>query len=84
MSLPVVATAVGGIGDVIRDGEDGMLVPPGDRATLTERLMELSRDEQMREAFGRRARQRVEQVGAASVMTRRLEQLYDDLLDDRV
>ena len=84
MSLPVVATAVGGIGDVIRDGEDGMLVPPGDRATLTERLMELSRDEQMREAFGRRARQRVEQVGAASVMTRRLEQLYDDLLDDGV
>jgi glycosyltransferase involved in cell wall biosynthesis len=80
MSLPVVATAVGGVGDVIRDGQDGMLVPPGDRAALKERLIELCGDEQRREAFGRRARERVEQVGAADVMTRHIEKLYDDLL----
>jgi glycosyltransferase involved in cell wall biosynthesis len=80
MALPVIATAVGGVGDVIRDGQDGMLVPPGDRMALKEALVELCGDEQKRVAFGRHARQRVEQIASADLMARRLEQLYDELL----
>ncbi|MFH1740491.1 MAG: glycosyltransferase family 4 protein [bacterium] len=83
MSLPVVATEVGGIGDVIRDGEDGILVPPEDRLMLRDRLMELCADKQMRQDLGQRARERIEQVGSADVMTGRIERLYGDLLEMR-
>lgn len=83
MSLPVVATAVGGVEDVIRDGQDGMLVPPGDRPALKGRLIDLCADQEMREAFGRRARERIEKVGVADVMVHHIEQLYDDLLNAR-
>jgi len=83
MVLPVVATRVGGIGDVIRDGEDGFLIPPEDRSALLVRLSELCANEEMRRTFGNRARERVEQVGSAERMARRIESLYGDLLGDK-
>jgi glycogen(starch) synthase len=58
--LPVVASAVGGIPEVVRDGETGLLVPPGDVAALTASLDRLAADPQLRErlAAGARARAR--------------------------
>ena len=41
---PVVATRVGGVPDVVRDGVDGFLVEPGDTEAAAERLAELARD----------------------------------------
>ena len=41
---PVVATRVGGVPDVVRDGVDGFLVEPGDTDAAAERLAELARD----------------------------------------
>ena len=78
--LPVVASRVGGIGDVIRNGEDGFLILPEDRMALRNYLMKLCRDPEMREDFGGRAKRRVEQIGSAEDMTRQVEALYDDLL----
>ncbi|MCJ7483456.1 MAG: glycosyltransferase family 4 protein [Thermodesulfovibrionales bacterium] len=53
---PVVATAVGGIPEVVRDGETGMLVPPRDPQALAEAIIELLNDEskrsRMAEAIG--------------------------------
>ena len=83
MSLPVVATKVGGIEDVIRDEEDGILVPPGDRSALLKQLTMLCEDREKRVFLGERARGRVEEVGSAEKMTRRIETLYDSLLSDR-
>lgn len=42
--LPVVATAVGGVSDIVIDGEGGRLVPPGDDAALTHALREVLAD----------------------------------------
>jgi len=78
--LPIIASRVGGIGDVIRSGEDGLLVLPEDRMALRNHLMNLCRDPDVREDFGDRAKLRVEQIGSAEVMTRQVEALYDDLL----
>jgi glycosyltransferase involved in cell wall biosynthesis len=51
----VVATAAGGVPELICDGETGFLVPPGDAARLAERLIPLLQDPTLRQAVGRRA-----------------------------
>jgi glycosyltransferase involved in cell wall biosynthesis len=59
-SLPVVATRVGGIPELIRNEEEGLLVPPGDPAALAEALGRLCNDPEARLLMGRKGRARVE------------------------
>jgi glycosyltransferase involved in cell wall biosynthesis len=54
--VAVVATAVGGTPEVIRDGQTGYLVPPGQPGLMAERIVGLLRDEETRKAFGTAAR----------------------------
>ena len=49
---PVVAARTGGLPEVVRDGETGYLVPPGDAAALAERLGALLGDEALRKRIG--------------------------------
>jgi glycosyltransferase involved in cell wall biosynthesis len=58
--LPAVITNVGGIGEIVRDGETGYLVPPGDEIAFFERLDRLVADASLRERMGIAARKRVE------------------------
>jgi type III pantothenate kinase len=55
---PVVATAVGGLVDVVEDGLTGLLVPPGDVRALREALERLLGDADLRERLGTAARAR--------------------------
>ena len=52
---PVVATAVGGIPEIIADGDTGFLVPPGDATAMAERIDELLGDESKRRRMGTKA-----------------------------
>jgi glycosyltransferase involved in cell wall biosynthesis len=54
--LPVVASRVGQLARLIRDGENGLLVPPGDAAALADALARLHDDPGLRARLGRRAR----------------------------
>jgi glycosyltransferase involved in cell wall biosynthesis len=56
---PVVASAVGGLLDLVVDGETGLLVPPGDVAALRAALESLLGDEALRRRLGEAARERV-------------------------
>lgn len=47
-NLPVVATAVGGVPDIITDGQNGLLVAPDDTPALTNALRMILRDEELR------------------------------------
>ncbi|HDS74240.1 MAG TPA: glycosyltransferase family 1 protein, partial [Firmicutes bacterium] len=53
--LPIVATDVGGCPEVVRDGENGFLVPPRDPAAVANAVERLIRDVSLRDAFGNRA-----------------------------
>lgn len=57
--LPVVATAVGGVPEVVRDGRDGLLCTAGDRGGLARALATLAGDASLRARMGASARQRV-------------------------
>ena len=54
----VVASRVGGIPEVVADGQTGLLVPPGDPAALADAVNTLVRDQSMAAAMGRRGRER--------------------------
>ena len=49
---PVIASAVGGLREVVRDGENGLLIPPADPAALAQALARLA-DERLRRRLGR-------------------------------
>lgn len=58
VGTPVIASNTGGIPEIIRDGVDGFLVPPGDEAALAEKMELLLTQPRLREEMGRSARQR--------------------------
>ena len=53
----VIASALGGMAEYIRDGDTGILVPPGDEEALAEARMAVLRDRELAERMGRRGRE---------------------------
>ena len=78
---PVVATLVGGLPDVVRDGEDGFLVPAGATDELAERLARLARDPELRERMGRAGREHVRGRYAVERLVDDVDLLYRSLLE---
>jgi len=78
--LPVVATAVGGIVDVLDGGRAGRLVPPGDAEALAATIAALLEDEPARVERGRAARRRAESEYAWPLLARRLADCYERAL----
>ena len=58
--LPVIATQVAGVSELVTHGETGCLVPPGDAESLREAIVDLAADPARRRAMGQRGRQAVE------------------------
>ncbi len=63
-AIPPIATPVGGIPDVLRDGDNGLLVPPGEPAALAAAIGRIAGDEALRLRLGKRARRSVEPYSA--------------------
>lgn len=76
---PVIATAVGGVPAVVRDGETGVLVPPRDPAALAEAVERLWNDPARAERLARNARAFVEKAFPVEAMVKAYERLYRDL-----
>lgn len=77
---PVVATAVGGIPEIIHHGKTGMLVPAGDIEGLAAAVVEIFCDPEIGRALGRNARRRVEEVADIDASVEKLFSLYESLL----
>jgi len=76
---PVVATAVGGLREVIEDGRSGILVPPQDPPALARALEELLRDPERRQAIAAAARNRLDEFTIERA-AERFAALYEELL----
>jgi glycosyltransferase involved in cell wall biosynthesis len=80
MGKAVIATDVDGTKEVVQNGQNGMLVAPGNIPALTEALLSLGADGARREAFGRMARETVRLRFDAAAMTREIEEVYGEVL----
>jgi glycosyltransferase involved in cell wall biosynthesis len=77
--LPVVSTRVGGIPELVRDGQTGFLVDPGDVEALCAKLRLLTEDPGLRVRMGEAARRTVEQNHDVGELGRKIGRLYNDL-----
>jgi len=81
--VPVAATAVGGVPEVIADGETGYLVKAGDAEGLAEAITELLRNPAKAKEMGQKGRKAVYPKFAAQTLIANVEQLYSGLLRHR-
>ena len=78
-ALPVVATRVGGIPEVVDEGVNGRLVPAGDSAGIADVVIEIYARPDQSQRMGRNARLTVEERFSVSAAMHRLETLYQGL-----
>ena len=77
---PVIASSLGGLAEVVEDGETGFLVPPGDVALLQQRIELLLEDRALASRMGARARDRVLARWTWSQCARRCLTAYHELM----
>ncbi len=80
--LPVVATRVGGVPDVVEDGRTGILVNAGDADGLAAALLHLAGDGIARRDMGRRGRERASGFSWEAVLPR-IQRVYEDAIAER-
>lgn len=83
MNLPVVAYATGGVPEGVLDGKTGFLVPTGDIATLSARIEQLLRDNDLRQQMGAHGRAFVEGTYSLEALAKRHEQFYLSVIQAR-
>ena len=83
LELPIVATEVGGIPDLVEDGETGLLVPPGDSVALGEAIQRLLAAPELAKRLGRQGKARATPHYSQEAMVARIEALYRELLAAR-
>jgi glycosyltransferase involved in cell wall biosynthesis len=81
--IPVVASAVGGIPDQIRNGREGILVPSDDPDALGEALGALLRDPAYARRLGEAGRRRTENEFSHETLVRRIEGVYRAAIDGK-
>jgi glycosyltransferase involved in cell wall biosynthesis len=81
--VPVVATRVGGVPELVREEVDGLLVPAGEAEALAGAMLRLLREPELAERMGRAARERIRESFSIEKMVRETEDLYLGLLGSR-
>jgi N-acetyl-alpha-D-glucosaminyl L-malate synthase BshA len=79
-SVPVIATEIGGLPELIVHGETGYLFPIGDTEKMAAAAADLLRDHEKHERFGRKARERAVQGFNARMIIPRYEAFYQEVL----
>ena len=79
-SVPIVASKIGGVPDVVKNGENGVLVPPKDEEALAEAIIYLLENEEVRRGMGRNGRKKVEDYSWERI-AEETEKVYEKVLN---
>jgi len=77
--IPIVASKIGGIPDIVKDGENGLLVPPKDENALADAIIYLLENKDIRERMGRNGRDKVERYSWEKI-AEETEKIYEELI----
>lgn len=80
VGVPVVASNIGGISEVIDDKETGILVPAKDVDALSEAILELKQNKRLAVNIVRKARQKIEKAYSLKQMTEKTIEVYEQIL----
>ena len=81
--LPVIATAVGGLPEVVTDGDNGLLIPPRDAAALAGALERLLADPALAQRLGANAREHVREHFSLDRLGREINEIYGELVEKK-
>jgi len=77
----VIASNVGGVPEMIEDGVDGLLVPPGNPEILAEKILFLLNNESELKRISKKARERVLREFTSEIMSNKTEKIYERILN---
>ncbi len=80
VGLPVIASRVDGLPEIVADAETGLLVPPADPPGLRAAVARLHADRELRRQMGERGRRRVQQLFSRDRYLREMEAVYEGAL----
>lgn len=79
---PIITTNRPGCNDIVKDGENGVLIPERDSQALADAILSLLNDPQKMEQFGKRGRQLVLEEFSEDIVVSKTMKLYDELLGE--
>ncbi|HNX00291.1 MAG TPA: glycosyltransferase family 4 protein [Candidatus Cloacimonadota bacterium] len=83
VGLPVIASSIAGVPEMITHGENGFLITPGDIKSLTHYILQLINDAELRTRMGQNAREHLREHFTDDVMVNDLEKLFNNLIAHR-
>jgi len=78
--LPVVATRVGGVPEVVEEGRTGLLAPAGDEGALADQILQMAADRGLQERMGRAGRERARLMFTEDRMITTYEAIYREMI----
>jgi len=79
---PIVATKVGGVGEVLKENETGILIPPASAEAISEGILRLIKDHSLRERLAKRAREVVRESFSVEKMAQAYRRIYSEVIGE--
>ncbi len=79
---PIIAFATGGVTEIMRDQIEGFLIKPFDTKAMSERIIELIKNKNLRESFGNAGRKRA-QLFSIDRFVKQIDELYQNILNNQ-
>jgi len=83
MGKPIIASNIGQIGEIIEDEKTGLLIEPGNYKELTNNILTLTEDEQLKKKLGKNARFEVETNYTWEQNAKKIMEIYNEVLENR-
>lgn len=80
MEIPVVASRIGGVPELVEEGKTGYLVEPGNSREITQAVMRFLDNEELAKAFGRRGRDRIKAYFTLDKLVQRTTRLFNHMI----